>query len=131
MSKHTVKYKDVTVASGTKLWDALEAKDAKLSEKLYKEMMQEFRKYNPKKVYTIADRESLQQEHQILLSRWANGTSVRHERDRLVVVRNALDEINSLELKVVKDFTPTHVSMVLLPNGEVEYGTGGYTKELK
>jgi len=91
MSKHTVKYKDVTVASGTKLWDAIEAKDTKLAEKLYKEMMKEFRKYNPKKVYTVAARDSLKQEHSLLISRWANGTSVRCELDRLEEIKNALD----------------------------------------
>jgi hypothetical protein len=91
MSKHTVKYKDVTVASGTKLYDAIESKDTKLSEKLYKEMMQDFRKYNPKTVWTVEDREPLLVERQLLLDRLLNGTIVRCERDRLAVVREALD----------------------------------------
>lgn len=41
------KFKDMFVQPGTKLFDALESKDLKLAEKLYKEMDAEFRKWFP------------------------------------------------------------------------------------
>lgn len=42
-----ISFKDLKVKSGTKLYEALAAKDFKLAEKLYWEMETEFRKYFP------------------------------------------------------------------------------------
>lgn len=49
MSK-PIKYKDTTAAPGSKLHAALEARDMKLAEKIYKECEVEYRKYFPKTV---------------------------------------------------------------------------------
>lgn len=43
MPRNAIKYKDLWVAQGTKLFEALEKKDTKLAESLYKEQMAGYR----------------------------------------------------------------------------------------
>lgn len=48
MAERTVKYKDMQVAKGTALYEAIvEKKDSKLAEKLYKQLNSDFNKQYP------------------------------------------------------------------------------------
>lgn len=46
--RNTVVYRDMTVAQGTKLMDAIEVGDTKLSEKLYQQLRDQFHAHFPK-----------------------------------------------------------------------------------
>jgi hypothetical protein len=56
VSSKSVKYKDILVAPGSQLFAAIEAGDTKGAEKIYKQVMAEFHKHNPKP--TATDTES-------------------------------------------------------------------------
>jgi hypothetical protein len=53
MAKKTLKYKDTTVAQGSQLYEALEAGDHKLAEKIWQECEKEFYKYWPKTAFSF------------------------------------------------------------------------------
>ena len=128
MSK-TLKYKDTTVAQGSKLHAAITDGDLKLAEKIYQECEKEYRKYWVKRLWEVDDEPTLRAEHKMLQERVDAGISVYCEQQRLEVVQRALDDIEKLkEVKVVTEFRPSHVSLVEGPDGNPQYTLGGNAK---
>jgi hypothetical protein len=92
----TIKFKDTVVAHGSKLYAALEDKDLKLAEKLYKECEVEYRKYRVKKVWTVEDQEALLVEQNRLQKLMFSNAITNYERVKLEIVRSGLTSIEEL-----------------------------------
>jgi len=96
----TLKYKDTTVAPGSKLHAAITDGDLKLAEKIYQECEKEYRKYWVKRLWEVDDEPTLRAENKMLQERVDAGISVYCEQQRLEVVQRALDDIEKLKENV-------------------------------